>query len=135
VAADADQFNGLDERRSVTYPPLDDEPSFSLRDHHFPPPEGAPMNILPIDLTAIVAIVMGMLAVLIPVAGLTARFALKPIVEAIARMREGQNGQQELSLLQQRVALLEQQVQNVEHTVDRVAEEREFNRQLAAPRV
>ena len=44
--------------------------------------------VLPIDLTAIVAIVMGMLVVLIPVAGLTARFALKPVVEALARYRE-----------------------------------------------
>jgi uncharacterized protein YlxW (UPF0749 family) len=93
------------------------------------------MNVLPIDITAIVAIVMGMLVVLIPVAGLTARFALKPIVEAIARMREGQSAQQEFSLLQQRVSLLEQQVQNVEHSVDSISEEREFNKQLATPRV
>ncbi|CAN5839587.1 MAG: hypothetical protein H0U67_00610 [Gemmatimonadetes bacterium] len=93
------------------------------------------MNVLPIDITAIVAIVMGMLVVLIPVAGLTARFALKPIVEAIARMREGQSDQQERSLLQQRVALLEQQVQNVEHSVDRISDESEFNKQLSTPRV
>jgi hypothetical protein len=93
------------------------------------------MNVLPIDITSIVAIVMGMLVILIPVAGLTARFALKPIVEAIARMREGQGAQQEASLLQQRVALLEQQVQNMEHSVDRISEEREFNKQLATPRV
>jgi hypothetical protein len=91
------------------------------------------MNVLPIDLTAIIAIVMGMLVVLIPVAGLTARFALKPIVEAIARMREGQTGQQELSLLQQRVALLEQQVQIMEQSVDQIADEREFQRQLSTP--
>ncbi len=93
------------------------------------------MNFLPIDITAIVAIVMGMLVVLIAVAGLTARFALKPIVEAIARMRERQSDQQELSLLQQCVALLEQQVQNVEHSVDRISEESDFNKQLATPRV
>ncbi len=33
------------------------------------------MNVLPIDITAIVAIVMGMLVVLIPVDGLTASSA------------------------------------------------------------
>lgn len=92
------------------------------------------MNVLPIDVTSVIAIVLGMLVVLIPVAGLTARFAFKPVVEAIARMREGQNGQQELSLLQQRVALLEQQVQNVEQTVDRIGDEREFHKQLSTPR-
>jgi hypothetical protein len=93
------------------------------------------MSVLPIDITAIVAIVLGMLVILIPVAGLTARFALKPIVEAIATKREGQRELQELSILQQRVALLEQQVQNVEHTVEHISEDRDFNKQLATPRI
>jgi hypothetical protein len=91
------------------------------------------MNVLPIDLTAVVAVVMGMLVILIPVAGLTARFALKPIVEAIARMRESQNGEQEVSLLQQRIALLEQQLQSVESSVDRISDERDFHKQLGSP--
>jgi hypothetical protein len=92
----------------------------------------APM-MLPIDLTAIVAIVMGMLVVLIPVAGLTARFALKPIVEAIARMRETQTTSRELGMVEKRLALLEQQMLNVEGAVDRIAEETEFQRKLTAP--
>jgi len=89
--------------------------------------------LLPIDLTAIVAIVMGMLVVLIPVAGLTARFAFKPIVEAIARMRETQGATREVALLEQRVALLEQQVQLVESSVGRLAEESDFQRRLTTP--
>jgi hypothetical protein len=89
--------------------------------------------LLPIDLTAIVAIVMGMLVVLIPVAGLTARFALKPIVEAIARVRESQGASREVGLLEQRVALLEQQLQLVEGSVGRLAEESDFQRRLASP--
>lgn len=93
----------------------------------------APM-MLPIDLTAIVAIVMGMLVVLIPVAGLTARFALKPIVEAIARMRETQTTSRELGMVEKRLALLEQQMLNVEGAVDRIAEETEFQRKLTSPR-
>jgi hypothetical protein len=44
-------------------------------------------------------------------------------------------GPESILLRQQRVALLEQQVQNVEHSVDRIAEESEFNKQLATPRV
>ncbi len=91
------------------------------------------MEMFPIDLTAIVAIVMGMLIILIPVTGLTARFALKPIVEAIARMRESQGRAQELQLLEKRLALLEQQMNNVENTVGRLEEERDFHRKLTAP--
>ncbi len=89
--------------------------------------------LLPINLTAIVAIVMGMLVVLIPVAGLTARFALKPIVEALARYRETQTSQQEVGFLEKRVALLEQQVQIMEGSVNRLVEESEFQQRLAAP--
>jgi sensor histidine kinase YesM len=77
---------------------------------------------------------LGILTVLIPIAGLTARFALKPIVEAIARMREVQAGAtgRELNLLEQRVSLLEQQYQTLDHTVERIAEIKDFDRQLTA---
>lgn len=77
---------------------------------------------------------LGILTVLIPVAGLTARFALKPIVEAIARMREMQAGAtgRELSVLEQRVALLEQQYQSLDSTVERIAEIKEFDKQLTS---
>jgi TolA-binding protein len=92
------------------------------------------MPVLPVDITAIVAIVMGMLVVLIPVAGITARFAFKPIAEAIARIRESEGTTQQLSIMQQRVALLEQQVQNMETSVERISEEKEFQRQLEGPR-
>ncbi|HET9440150.1 MAG TPA: hypothetical protein VFO52_08260 [Longimicrobiales bacterium] len=78
---------------------------------------------------------LGILTVLIPIAGLTARFALKPIVEAIARMREVQAGStgRELGVLEQRVALLEQQYQSLDNTVERLAEVKDFERQLSAP--
>ncbi|HET8653900.1 MAG TPA: hypothetical protein VFL93_00105 [Longimicrobiaceae bacterium] len=92
------------------------------------------MNVQPIDLTAIVAIVMGSLTILIPVAGITARFALKPVAESIARMREGQAASQTTALLERRVALLEQQLQGMESTVGRLEDEHDFQRQLDAPR-
>jgi sensor histidine kinase YesM len=77
---------------------------------------------------------LGILTVLIPIAGLTARFALKPIVEAIARMREVQAGAtgRELNVLEQRVALLEQQYQALDSTVERIAEIKDFDRQLTS---
>ena len=72
---------------------------------------------------------------LIPIAGLTARFALKPIVEAIARMKEMQAGgtsQQEVHVLEQRLALLEQQYQQLEGSITRITELKDFDRQLGA---
>ena len=77
---------------------------------------------------------LGILVVLIPVAGLTARFALKPIVEAVARMKEAQSGSnaRELNVLEQRVSLLEQQYQSLDGTVERLAEIKDFDRQLTA---
>lgn len=90
-------------------------------------------TVLPIDLTAIFGIVVGGLFVLIPVAGFTARFALKPIVEAIARMKENQVRNGDLGVLEQRVSLIEQHLQGIETRVERLAEKREFDRQIAAP--
>lgn len=86
--------------------------------------------VLPIDVTAIVAVVMGLMVVLIPIAGLTARFALKPIAEAVARMRSAQGADRELKLVEQRLALLEQQLSNLETDVRKIEDVAEFDRQL-----
>jgi hypothetical protein len=84
------------------------------------------------SLVPLVAVIMGTLIVLIPVAGLTVRFAIKPITEAMARVREAPGAGRELSILEQRVALLEQQVQNIESSVDRIGAARDFDRQLGS---
>jgi hypothetical protein len=86
--------------------------------------------VLPIDVTAIVAVVMGLMVVLIPIAGLTARFALKPIAEAVARMRSAQGANRELALVEQRMALLEQQLSNLETDVRKIEDVSPFDRQL-----
>ena len=84
------------------------------------------------DLTGLVAVTLGCLIVLVPIAGITARFALKPIVESIAKMRELQGGTtgRELNVLEQRVALLEQQHQALEGSIQRIGELKDFDRQL-----
>jgi hypothetical protein len=86
--------------------------------------------MLPIDLVPIVAIVMGMLTILIPITGFTARFALKPIAEAVARMREAQGAGEHVALLEQRVALLEQQQANTESELQRLVEVQQFQEKL-----
>jgi hypothetical protein len=85
-------------------------------------------------LIPLTAIVMGSLMFLIPIAGLTARFAIKPIMEALGRAREGAGtNARELSVLEQRVALLEQQYQNLEGSVERLQDVKDFERRLTGP--
>ena len=87
-------------------------------------------------LIPLLSVFMGCLIVLIPIAGLTARFAIKPIMEAMARSREIQAGAtspQVVAALEARLAALEQQVQNVEGSVDQLSRASEFDRQLRPP--
>lgn len=86
--------------------------------------------MVPVDWVALAGVIMGTLIILIPVAGLTARFALKPIVEAVARMRQTQGAADHMALLEQRVALLEQQHANTESDVGRLLEVQEFQEKL-----
>lgn len=80
----------------------------------------------------ILAILLGGLIVLLPIAGLTARFALKPVVEAFASLRS-RPGQDELvSMLEQRLALMEQQMHGLETSLRRIEEDRSFDRSLHA---
>lgn len=88
------------------------------------------MEVLPIDLTEIVAIVMGLSVVLIPIAGLTARFALKPLVESLSKVNEVRGVEETVAITERRVALLEQQLEAMESTVRHLEESRNFDRAL-----
>jgi hypothetical protein len=90
------------------------------------------MEVLPIDLTAIVAIVMGVSVVLIPVAGLTVRFALKPLVESLARVFESKGLRDTVAIAERRIALLEQQVEILDGTVRHLEDGQAFDRQLGS---
>src|SRR5688572_33398181 len=85
-------------------------------------------------LIPLTAIVLGSLMFLSPVAGLTARFAIKPNMEALGRAREGAGSNaRELSVLEQRVALLEQHYHNLEGSVERLQDVKDFERRLTGP--
>lgn len=86
--------------------------------------------VMPIDLTSLLAVGLGIMVVLIPITGVTARFALKPIAEAVARMREAQGVGKEVGLIEQRLNLLEQQMAGLETEVERLSEASDFVRQL-----
>lgn len=92
------------------------------------------MQILPIDITALVATILGISIVLIPVIGVTARFALKPTAEALARLFEHQGMNETVRVLERRIDFQEQQIEALESSVRRLSEGREFDQKLLAAR-
>jgi len=86
-------------------------------------------------LIPITAIVLGGMTILIPVAGLTARYALKPIMEAIAQIRGTQGADQRVAFLEQRLALLEEQFHAVSREHQRLVDESDFRKQLESPQL
>jgi uncharacterized membrane protein YagU involved in acid resistance len=90
------------------------------------------MELLPIDLTGLVATILGISIVLIPVIGLTARFALKPTVEALSRLFDHKGLDETVQILERRIALQEHQIDNLEATVRRLDEVADFNRALGS---
>lgn len=90
------------------------------------------MEILPIDLESLVAVILGISIVLVPVIGLTARFALKPTVEALARMFEVRGLDDTVHILERRMDLQEQQIAALETSVRRLTDTLDFDRQLRA---
>lgn len=83
--------------------------------------------------TAIIAglaIFLGMLVVLIPITGLTLRFALKPVMEALGKYRESQGDKEMQQLLERRVALMEEQLHGMDRSLRELVDESEFRREL-----
>ena len=68
------------------------------------------VEFLPVDMTQLVAVVLGCMIPIILVLGLTMRFAAKPLVEALGKLRENGAPARELDVLSRRVLELEQEV-------------------------
>ena len=81
----------------------------------------------------IVAIIMFGLIVFVPVAGLTARIALKPLIDSLIRIAEVRRSSQEMTLLEKRLALVEQELASVRGEVQEVSAQADFYRRLANP--
>ncbi len=69
--------------------------------------------------------------IVIPSLGLTARFALKPIVESVLRLREALDRDRPAPD-NERMARLEERVSQLSDTVDRLADTVDFHMQLQA---
>ncbi|HKJ92800.1 MAG TPA: hypothetical protein VJ957_06510 [Longimicrobiales bacterium] len=85
-----------------------------------------------VDWPGILGVVFGGLIVLVPVAGITARFALKPIIQAVQEvggMRAG-GGAGRVETLERRVDALEAQLAKLDENVERLTQASDFDRQL-----
>jgi hypothetical protein len=85
-------------------------------------------------LTAITGILIGGAIVLIPIAALATRFALKPLIETWSRARFAPSPDQNAQLLERRMALLEDQVNSLERQNARLVEDADFRMRLESPR-
>jgi hypothetical protein len=92
------------------------------------------MEVLPVDLVALVSAILGISVVLVPVIGLTARFALKPLVEALGRVFESRSSDESMRILERRLELQEQQIDALLTAIKQISDTQDFDRQLSAPR-
>lgn len=83
------------------------------------------------DIIAMIAI---FLCVFVPIAGLTLRFALKPIVDSIVRLLEARANAAPAAaateLSERRVALLEAELSAMRQDLQRLADQKDFMQQL-----
>ena len=82
------------------------------------------------EMIGLTAVVMGSLTVLIPIAGITARIALKPIVEAMARYREIKGSDDAVTMLERRMSLMEEQLHGMDRSLRLLVEDADFRRRL-----
>jgi len=80
------------------------------------------------------AIFLGLMVVLIPITGLTLRFALKPVMEALGKYRESQGDKQMQQLLERRVSLMEEQMHSMDRSLRELVEASDFHRELEGGR-
>ena len=89
------------------------------------------MQILPIDITSLVAVILGISVVLVPVIGLTARYALSPAVQALAKAFETKGMEETVRILERRMELQEQEIALLTQSVHALTEGRDFDRKLS----
>lgn len=82
----------------------------------------------------IAAMVVSFFILGVPIIGFTAKMVMKPMVDAIVRLREaGITGTTQQQALEQRqIVELQEEMQSLRRTVERLVEAESFNRQLGA---
>jgi len=83
------------------------------------------------DFVGLIAVAGGILIVLVPIAGLTARFALKPLIESVTAALRARQGGEVPAGVERRMALLEEEVAAERGELRRVSDGAAFDRTLA----
>ncbi len=81
----------------------------------------------------ILAMLLISLIVFVPVAGITARFALKPLIDSVIRIAEMRRSTEDVRILERRIALLEQEMNGLKGEMHEIGEQKEFYRKLSEP--
>lgn len=84
-------------------------------------------------LVAMTAVILGCTIVIIPIAGLTARYAIKPLIDSWLKTRELPVGAEHLTMLERRIQTLEKQVEVLERDNTRLLDEADFRERLSRP--
>ena len=83
-------------------------------------------------LIPILGVIFGGLILLVPVVGITARIALRPMMDSWARYRELKGNDEAVLLLERRMALMEEHLNSIDRSVQLLLEEADFRRKLEA---
>ena len=83
-------------------------------------------------LIPLLGIFIGGLIVLVPVVGITARIALRPMMDGWARYRELKGNDESVQLLERRMALMEEHLNSIDRSVQLLLEDSDFRRRLEA---
>jgi len=81
-------------------------------------------------MTGMLAVLLGGIVMLVPVLGLTVRYALRPVIESWVKMKANPTLESQNELLARQVALLEAEVQHLQGTVQGLVEGQDFQRAL-----
>jgi hypothetical protein len=88
-----------------------------------------PVNIVLDNLTAPLAILMTGLVILVPLLGLTLRFALKPLIESVARLRSADAG---LGGLAEQIAAMREELTETQGAIEDLKEKIDFDHRLGS---
>ncbi len=86
------------------------------------------------NMIGLVSVVMGLLLVMIPVAGFTLRFAVKPILSPlVSAIRELREGQAASGATERRLLLMEDELDDMRKGIRTLLEAQSFDKQLVDP--
>lgn len=88
----------------------------------------------PYALIPILGIFFGSIILLVPIGGLTLRFAIQPLIERWAELRGLASGDENrIQMVERRMETLERQIEHLERENSRLVEEADFQRSLHMP--